>query len=485
MTLRRTGSARRPIEVDLGAAEERGDGWSYNASLRWRLSLLTATLVAFAVGITTVVAYWTVSSAQTVAMDRNLEAKADAMLERSEQPGFYESLEAEIALFRAYEAEVRVAFSPPGWEYVIGDSIALPADLFTDRSDTGTRTLTVGGERILVKHGDTGATVIMAQDTSATYQTITTLGVLLLVVSGVGVLISILIGFRISSAGLRPLIRLQEAVEDIARTDELQPIPVVGNDELARLTVSVNEMLEALRVSRLRQSQLVADAGHELKTPLTSLRTNIELLMLTSRPGAPAISEQDREDLERDVIAQLAEMSTLIGDLVDLAREESVNVLEPVDLNEILATAVERTERRRLGVTVEVRHNDTWFLNGDEFSLTRALVNVLDNAVKWSPEDGVVRVSLKRIDLGHVQITVADSGPGIPEEERPLVFERFYRAVKSRSMPGSGLGLAIVQQVVNRHAGTVAVGDSDDGGTAITMVFPGAPDPGDLRVVQK
>ena len=333
-----------------------------------------------------------------------------------------------------------------------------------------------GGERIVVMSDETGAAVVMTLRMDETHQLVTSLGVSLLVISCAGVLISLLLGFVISDASLKPLARLQRAVETVARTDQLRPIPVVGNDELARLTVSFNEMLEALRVSRMRQSQLVADAGHELKTPLTSMRTNIELLMMASRPGAPPISEQDRHELERDVLAQMEEMSTLIGDLVDLTREEEKNVLEPVHLNRVLETAVERVDRRRHDVEI-LTHTVSWYLNGDGFSLTRALVNVLDNAVKWSPEDSQVRVSMKPIDEHHVQIVVEDSGPGIPEEEREMIFERFYRAVQSRSLPGSGLGLAIVRQVVDCHDGHIEVGESDGGGTKVTLVFPGTQDP--------
>ena len=475
MTLRRIGSTHQPVEVTLDPLEEQQDGWSYSASLRWRLSLLSATLVAFAVGIITVAAYWTMSSSLTLSVDRALESKATALLERAQEPGFYDRLDSEIETIKAYNSGIRVALSPPGWEYVVGDSIALPGDRVLDRTGPNTSLLTSAGERILVKYDETGATVVITQDMSSTHQMITSLGVLLLVISGLGVLVSILVGFTISNAGLKPLARLQRAVENIAKTDELRPIPVVGNDELARLTVSFNEMLEALRVSRLRQSQLVADAGHELKTPLTSMRTNIELLMMATRPEAPGISEQDRTDLEHDVLAQMEEMSTLIGDLVDLAREENVDVFEAIDLTEVLGNAVERVERRRHDVEIII-NPEAWYVHGDGFTLTRALVNVMDNAVKWSPENGKVRVNMKIIDSTHIQITVDDSGPGIAVEEREMVFERFYRAVKSRSMPGSGLGLAIVRQVVERHAGHIEVGDSDDGGTRIHIVFPGAPD---------
>nr|WP_282101766.1 HAMP domain-containing sensor histidine kinase [Corynebacterium callunae] len=336
-------------------------------------------------------------------------------------------------------------------------------------------------ERILVKKDDSGAAVILAKDVTETHRLISTLGILLLTIGGVGVLVSILLGFFIANAGLRPLVRLQNAVDEIARTDDLRGIPVVGNDELARLTVSFNAMLKALRESRQRQSQFVADAGHELKTPLTSMRTNIELLMMSTRPDMPAISEQDRKDLERDVLAQMTEMSTLIGDLVDLAREESREVSEQIQLEHVLDTALGRVASRRLGVQIKIVESIPWTINGDEFSLTRALVNVLDNAIKWSPEKGIVRVALRPLSDGFVRITVEDSGPGISPEDRELVFERFYRAVSSRSMPGSGLGLSIVYQVVQRHFGNLEVSDSDDGGTKIIIDLPGRPGGSDFE----
>lgn len=474
MTLRRIGSSHQPVEIMLDPLENQPKEWGHTASLRWRLSLFRATLVAFTVGIITIATYWTVSSSMTAAVDRSLESKAVAMLDRLDEPGFYDQLETEIGIFKTYNEDLRVALSPPGWEYVVGDSIALPGSLVLDRSGSTSQFLTSSGERILIRYDESGATVVLAQDISSTREMIASLGVTLLLISGAGVLISILVGFAIAGAGLKPLARLQQAVENVAKTDQLRPIPVVGNDELARLTVSFNEMLETLRISRLRQSQLVADAGHELKTPLTSMRTNIELLMMATRPNAPTIPEEDRNDLERDVLAQMAEMSTLIGDLVDLTREQNTDIFEPIHLNRVLEVAVERTHRRRNDVEI-IATTLPWYLNGDGFALTRALVNVLDNAVKWSPENGRVRVKMKPID-SHVQITVEDSGPGIPEEERSMVFERFYRAVKSRSMPGSGLGLAIVHQVVGRHAGYVEIGESDDGGTKVTLVFPGTQD---------
>ena len=296
----------------------------------------------------------------------------------------------------------------------------------------------------------------------------------LLGIAALGVLLAIAAGLVVATTGLRPLQRLQRAVEYVADTDDLRPIDVHGNDSLAQLTRSINAMLAALRESRTRQAELVADAGHELKTPLTSMRTNIELLMMLNRPGAAdRISEQDRRDLERDVMAQMTEMSTLIGDLVDLAREDSADVgLETVELDGVVNSAVLRVRRRRADVAFQVSIIP-WELLGEQLSLDRAVVNLLDNAAKWSPENGVVRVRLQALSDDRAELSVSDSGPGIRPENRERVFERFYRAPEARSEPGSGLGLAIVKQTVERHGGTVRVAESEDGGARVLVELPG------------
>ncbi|MFZ2239464.1 MAG: HAMP domain-containing sensor histidine kinase, partial [Gordonia amarae] len=242
-------------------------------------------------------------------------------------------------------------------------------------------------------------------------------------------------------------------------------------------TESFNTMLAALAESRDRQSRLVADAGHELKTPLTSLRTNLELLMAASAPGAPAMDASDMIELRSDVLAQIEELSTLVGDLVDLAREDAKHVIvEELDLVDIIERSLDRARRRRSDVEF-VTTLVPWYVFGEEHGLSRAVLNVLDNAAKWSPRGHAVQVQLDQIAPTMVELTVADSGPGIPAEDRELVFERFYRSAEARSMPGSGLGLAIVRQVVLRMGGTIRAEQSDAGGALIRMTLPGHPVP--------
>lgn len=444
--------------------------------LRWTLSMLTAAMVLASMGAMTIVAYVTVSSSLTTSMDRHLEEQANSLLSRALDPIFVNRLEEEVALFKSYNPDTRISISPAGRVQTVGDMLPLGGD-FQENPDGGATSLrTVGGERVLSVTDEYGATVTLGQDMSDTHDLISSLGVVLLVISAAGVFIAIAAGMVTASAGLRPVSQLQRGVDRVTRTDELRPLPVSGNDELATLTRSFNAMMAALQDSRTRQTQLVADAGHELKTPLTSMRTNIELLMMLNRNGNQGnITEEDRQDLERDVMAQMEELSTLIGDLVDLAREDAPQKMtETIDVQEVVETSLERVKRRRPDVSFEVK-TVPGEITGDPFALGRAILNLMDNAAKWSPADGNVRIRLTAVDENTFGLTIADSGPGIPLEDRERVFERFYRSVSSRSMPGSGLGLSIVKKVIERHGGAIVVDESDDGGALMRVTLPGKP----------
>ena len=201
----------------------------------------------------------------------------------------------------------------------------------------------------------------------------------------------------------------------------------------------------------------------------------MELLMMASKNPGGTISEEDIADLEHDVMSQLEELTNLVTDLVDLAREDShYSVVEPIDLCELLDGVIDRVQRRRLDISFRFDLID-WYLMGDQRGLSRAFLNVLDNAAKWSPQGGTVTMVMQQVDDELVEVTVDDEGPGIPPEERELVFERFYRAVESRAMPGSGLGLAIVKQVMESHGGSVRAEASPSGGTRMVLELPGGP----------
>ncbi|MEV5572263.1 HAMP domain-containing sensor histidine kinase [Spirillospora sp. NPDC052269] len=296
------------------------------------------------------------------------------------------------------------------------------------------------------------------------------LALLLVAVSAAGVLLSAGAGLMIARASLRPVDRLTDAAEHIARTEDLDTrIPEHGHDEIARLSQAFNTMTGALAAARDRQQQLIADAGHELRTPLTSLRTNIDLL-LRSQDSGRELPPDARRRLLASVKAQMVELSSLVGDLLELARPaEGQPARETVALHDAVERAVERARLRGPGLTVELDASP-WFVQGDPGQLERAVVNLLDNAVKFSPPSGRVRVR-----LADGELTVQDEGPGIAPEDLPHVFERFWRSPSARSLPGSGLGLSIVARVVGEGGGRVSLEPAEGGGTVARVVLPGSP----------
>ena len=288
------------------------------------------------------------------------------------------------------------------------------------------------------------------------------LKVILLLSSAAGVALAGIAGWAVAANGLRPVRRLTAATEHVARTQELTPIAVSGSgsDELARLTTSFNSMLQALDASQHRQRQLVADAGHELRTPLTSLRTNIELIGQAADNVDRSLSTDERHEIMGDVRSQLEEMTTLVGDLVELARDEPMRRdPEPLDFADVVAQSVHRVRLRAPNVTFDVVLKP-WMVFGEAQLLERAVTNLLDNAAKWSPNGSVVQV---RLDDG--TLTVADQGPGIDAADLPHVFDRFYRSSEARTLPGSGLGLSIVRRAADRHGGIVEATIGAGGGT--------------------
>lgn len=484
--LRRAAVAQEPLSHDdltpASTAVGPNGGIVTHTPLRWRLAILTATVVAVAVGAVTLVTYWTVSSTLTASVDVELSQKSSLLIDRASEPLQLVHIGTEIERFKSYNPGSRLAVSLPGWTSSRGDNIRLGTDFNPVPGEYFSTFNTVGGERIIAVNNGFGTTVVLAHDMSSTHQLISTLGGILLFIAAMGILLAIAAGMVVATAGLSPLSRLQRAVDYVTRTDDLRPIAVAGTDELAQLTRSFNAMLETLQQSRTQQAQLVADAGHELKTPLTSMRTNIELIMMVNRPGVVnTMSDADLRDMERDVLAQMSELSTLIGDLVDLAREDAPErINEPVLLEETIDSSIERVRRRRLDVDFQT---DTlpWVLDGDAFAIGRATLNLLDNAAKWSPPDSTVRVRMTQIADDRIELSVADSGPGINENDRERVFERFYRSPEARAMPGSGLGLAIVKQIIERHGGSIRIEESDDGGTDMRVELPGRPVADDVR----
>ncbi|MBB0229178.1 HAMP domain-containing sensor histidine kinase [Streptomyces calidiresistens] len=281
------------------------------------------------------------------------------------------------------------------------------------------------------------------------------------------------VGTAIARAGLRPVDRLAEAAEHIARTEDLSVrIPVTGDDEVARLSRSFNEMTAALASSRDLQHQLIADAGHELRTPLTSLRTNIELLA-RSEAGGRQLDPGVRRELLASVTSQLGELTGLIGDLQELSRPERRASRHPgtVGLHDVVGRAVSRARLRAPGTAIEAEA-EPWWVRAEASALERAVINLLDNAVKFGADGGAVEVVLRDGEL-----RIRDHGPGIPPDQLPHVFERFWRSPDARGLPGSGLGLSIVARAVRESGGTVELRPAPGGGTEAVLRLPGAPHP--------
>ena len=278
---------------------------------------------------------------------------------------------------------------------------------------------------------------------------------------------------------LAPIAALTAAAERVTRSKdpaarltaglEGRPAPVQRSpdDEVGRLAAAFDTMLGELEQSIGAQRQLVADASHELRTPLTSITTNLDLLADgagVADPQAPRLVQEARE--------QVRELAALVDDLVDLARIGRVEPhLEEVRLDLLVQAVVRRTQARApRGITVETRLR-ACLVTADATDAERAVSNLVDNAVKWSPDDGRVRVT-----VSDGVCTVADQGPGIAAEDLPHVFERFYRSPAARSLPGSGLGLAIVAQIAESHGGSATAQSGADGST-FTLSFPVLPDP--------
>ncbi|WP_369271950.1 sensor histidine kinase [Streptomyces sp. R11] len=318
-----------------------------------------------------------------------------------------------------------------------------------------------------------GVALQLAVPLKGTESTLNELALILLLVSGVGVVGAGAAGLAVARAGLRPVDKLTEAVEHVARTEDLNvriPVEDDAEDEVARLSRSFNSMTSALASSHELQQQLIADAGHELRTPLTSLRTNIELLTRSEETGRP-IPEADRKALLASVKAQMTELASLIGDLQELSRSEGQRGerVQVISLEDTVDAALRRARLRgpELTITADLR---PWYVRAEPAALERAVVNILDNAVKFSPEGGTVEVQLTDGVL-----TVRDHGPGIPTDELPHVFDRFWRSPSARALPGSGLGLSIVARTVQQAGGQVTLAHAQGGGMVATVRLPGAP----------
>src|SRR5207248_695667 len=288
--------------------------------------------------------------------------------------------------------------------------------------------------------------VLVVKSLQPTDRALDRLRLILIFVSLGAIALAAFLGALVSGAALAPVRRLTEAAERIAETGEpSERVPEGEHDELARLGASFNMMLASLEESLEKQRRFVADASHELRTPLTSLQTNIDVLR-----GDLELDPDQRRRLLDDLDRESQEMRGLIAGLLELARGGAQVEKEKFQLDELVEDTVERARGRFPAVEWQADRLEPTLVDGYRDRMERAVWNLLENAGKWSGDGGSVEVSLAGGEL-----RVRDHGPGFADEDRPLVFDRFYRSAAARSMPGAGLGLAIVREVAEAHGGTV------------------------------
>jgi two-component system, OmpR family, sensor histidine kinase MprB len=285
---------------------------------------------------------------------------------------------------------------------------------------------------------------------------------ILLAVSGLGVLLAALLGRLVATRAIAPLRQFATTADHVAETRDLtRRIEVHGDDEIARLATRFNAMLDALGEAMRVQSQLIADASHELRTPITSLRTNVEVLR-----DNPDLERERRGALLERAAAQTAELTGLTNDLIDLARGDADEAHEPVRLDELVAEAVERSQRHHPERRFELEVQETTVV-GSPARLARAVNNLLDNATTWGTPGTAIDVR-----LADGALAVRDRGPGFDPDELPKVFDRFFRGAGARERSGFGLGLAIVRQVADSHGGSVEATNADRGGATVVLRLP-------------
>lgn len=446
---------------------------SARLSLAGRVAVITTAAMTLTLGLVGTIIYLTVRAEFESSMDQSLRERAVTAVEQN----YTDAVIAGIPPSALALADVQAAVIRDGMVFAPIDDRAdakfagvLEAEVAAGKAGFSARSVQVNDRwyRVVAVNSGPGTALVLAQSMDSTRHALERLAFVLVFTGFAGVAVAGLTGWAVATRGLQPVRRLRLATEHVAKTDELTPIPVTGSDELARLSASFNAMLQALDASQTRQRRLVADAGHELRTPLTSLRTNIELLEQASQTSGRGLTDGQREDLLSDMDAQVKELTTLVGDLVELARDEPLGShLEEVDVADLIDSALRRVQLRAPSVTFDVQ-TTPWVIEGESVLLERAVTNLLDNAAKWSPPDGTVSVR-----LADGVLVVEDQGPGISDEDLPHIFERFYRSTEARTLPGSGLGLSIVSRAAERHGGSVEAGSAPSGGARLTLWLPG------------
>jgi two-component system, OmpR family, sensor histidine kinase MprB len=316
--------------------------------------------------------------------------------------------------------------------------------------------------------GEGGGAIQVARPLDEVDRQLDRILLVLLFVGAAGVALGAGLGALVARTALAPVASFTRRTEELAADpDPSERMEVTGQDELTRLARSFNSTLDALERSVEAQRHLVADASHELRTPIASLRANIQTLEEADRLPAGEV-----EALRADLVEELDELTALVGDIVELARGSKPDELaDDVRLDRIVEAVAERAQVRageRVGFRVEL---EPTVVRGEPQRIQRAVANLVDNAVKWSPAGGSIELVVKDGEL-----SVRDHGPGFVDADLPHVFERFFRSEAARGLPGSGLGLAIVRQAAEAHGGFATAANAPGGGALLRVSF-GVPAP--------
>ena len=438
-------------------------------SFRARVAVLVALVVAIAVACVAGSFLYLARGQAVESIDSKLRLRASAVIQLSEKVGRLREFDRRMfgdyapddVLLQVFDDNRRI------WASNVEPLPILPEDLLVAQRKISSRisTTEIAGYRMRVLTlplRTPGRAAMIARPMDEVDAQLAGLARMSIQIFVIGVAGSGLIGFVVAGRVVRPVRRLTEAATRVAETQNVdQPIDIKRDDEFGQLASSFNEMLGALSLSREQQHRLVTDASHELRTPITSLRTNLEYMQRNS-----SIEEDERRLILDDVLFELDELTGLVTELVDLATDQHhMGEAECIELDELVDAVVQR-HRRRTSYNIVYTATSSQIMAAPGL-VERAVSNMVDNALKWNPPDSSVQV---RVENGSV--IVSDSGPGIPVEEHEQVFERFYRTEGARSLPGSGLGLSIVRHVAESFGGQARIIDDGQPGTTIELSFP-------------
>jgi two-component system OmpR family sensor kinase len=335
--------------------------------------------------------------------------------------------------------------------------------------EAGTVRLRLRSEPVL-SQGRPVAVLQIAASLRAMDDALNRLLALLLASGGLGLVLAVLGGAFLARQALSPIARITETARRIAATEDLGerlPPPAV-RDEVGQLVTTLNEMLDRLQRLFQGQQRFIADVSHELRTPLAAIRGNLEVLARGAQSD-PTLLSESLEDIGREV----TRLTRMVTDLLVLARAEAGMHLErrPVELDLLLLDTYREARHLARGVQVQLAGEDQAQVLGDADRLKQLLLNLVDNALKYTPAGGAVSLSLCRREAWAC-LSVRDTGAGISPEELPHIFDRYYRGLTGRRRGGMGLGLSIARWVAEEHGGRIEVESAPGQGTAFTVWLP-------------